>query len=128
MNRPRAGPTARVPRNQTTLAADILGAIVERAREILRTLGDSPVSRTHPSPISLARGPRRRVKLVRAAFELARLSIGTAPEVGRRIARTADVWSHMRARLSGLPVEEFWAVALDSRHRVLLDAILPAAA
>ena len=30
----------------------------------------------------------------------------------------------MRARLSGLPVEEFWCIALDVRHRVLADLML----
>jgi DNA repair protein RadC len=31
---------------------------------------------------------------------------------------------HMRARLSGVPVEEFWVIALDVRHRVILDEML----
>lgn len=66
---------------------------------------------------------RGRVKLIRAASELARLNIGAAPQAGRRIAPSTDVWSHMRARLSGLPAEEFWAIALDTRYRVLLDAM-----
>jgi DNA repair protein RadC len=30
----------------------------------------------------------------------------------------------MRARLSGLPAEEFWAIAVDVRHRVVFDAML----
>ena len=36
----------------------------------------------------------------------------------------SDVWTHMRARLSGVPVEEFWAIAVDVRHRVVLDSLL----
>jgi DNA repair protein RadC len=30
----------------------------------------------------------------------------------------------MRARLAGQPVEEFWAIALDVRHRVMFDTLL----
>ena len=30
----------------------------------------------------------------------------------------------MRARLSASPVEEFWAIALDVRHRVVMDTML----
>ena len=30
----------------------------------------------------------------------------------------------MQARLSGSPVEEFWAIALDVRHRVVLDTMI----
>ena len=38
-----------------------------------------------------------------------------------RLASASDVFLHMRARLAGLPVEEFWAIAVDIRHRVLFD-------
>jgi DNA repair protein RadC len=30
----------------------------------------------------------------------------------------------MRARLAGLPAEEFWAIGLDARHRVVFDEML----
>jgi DNA repair protein RadC len=40
------------------------------------------------------------------------------------LAGAAEVFAHMRARLSGLPAEEFWAIALDVRHRVVFDAML----
>jgi DNA repair protein RadC len=44
--------------------------------------------------------------------------------VGKRLAAASDVWAHMRARLAGLPVEEFWAIAVDVRHRVVLDSMI----
>jgi DNA repair protein RadC len=68
--------------------------------------------------------PRSRARLVRAAFELARQSVGARPQIGQRLAGASDVWVHMRARLSGVPVEEFWVIALDVRHRVILDDML----
>jgi DNA repair protein RadC len=67
---------------------------------------------------------RRKAGLLRDAFELARLAVGTRPTVGTRLSCGSDVWTHLRARLSGLPVEEFWAIALDVRHRVLFDRML----
>ena len=62
--------------------------------------------------------------MVRAAFDLARLTVGVRPQVGQRLTGAGDVWNHMRARLAGLPVEEFWVIALDVRHRVVVDRML----
>jgi DNA repair protein RadC len=100
------------------IAADKAAAIVERAGGIVGfTYGTE-------SDLVGAGVPRRKVKPVRAAFELARLSIGKRPVLGQRLAGAGDVFAHMRARLSGLPAEEFWAIAVDVRHRVVFDAML----
>jgi DNA repair protein RadC len=59
-----------------------------------------------------------------AALELGRRAVGERPARGQRIASAVEVWMHLRARLSGCAVEEFWALALDVRHRVLWEACL----
>jgi DNA repair protein RadC len=46
------------------------------------------------------------------------------PRPGRRLAAAADVYSYLRARLALLPVEEFWAIALDVRHRVIAELMV----
>ncbi len=61
---------------------------------------------------------------VLAALEIGRRSVGERPARGRRIGSAAEVWTHLRARLGASPVEEFWALALDIRHRVLWEACL----
>jgi DNA repair protein RadC len=60
----------------------------------------------------------RRAPIIMAALELGRRTAGSRPRRGRRLAAAADVWGHMRARLAFSPVEEFWSIALDVRHRV----------
>jgi DNA repair protein RadC len=65
-----------------------------------------------------------RASAVQAAFELGRRSVGERPAHGRRIASADDIWSHLRARLALLAIEEFWALALDVRHRVLWESCL----
>jgi DNA repair protein RadC len=61
---------------------------------------------------------------VLAALEVGRRSVGERPARGQRIRAAAEVWAHLRARLAAHPVEEFWALALDVRHRVLWEACL----
>ena len=104
------------------LLAQALGIGVAKAADILDRAGGL-VGFTYgtESDIVGAGVPRRKVKPLRAAFELARLSIGKRPILGQRLASASDVFAHMRARLSGLPVEEFWAIAVDVRHRVIFD-------
>jgi DNA repair protein RadC len=58
---------------------------------------------------------------LRAALELGRRAIGQRPRRGRPLGRAAEVWTHMRARLASLPVEEFWVLGLDVRHRVQVE-------
>jgi DNA repair protein RadC len=106
----------------SALVAEILAIEPERTTRILRALGGVAGLAYGTEAALVAAGiPRKRARLLRASFELARLAVAGRPEVGRRLAGAWDVWSHMRTRLSGLPVEEFWMIGLDVRHRVLLD-------
>jgi DNA repair protein RadC len=59
-----------------------------------------------------------RAAVVRAALELGRRATAARPLRGQRLAGASEVWTYFRARLAPLRVEEFWAVALDVRHRV----------
>jgi len=114
-----------IPDATTRLIADVLGMTAERTTEVLTNLGGLKGLAHAAEPELLAASvPRSRARLVRAAFELARLSIGERPQLGQHLTCSSDVWLHMRARLSELPVEEFWAIALDARHRVLLDSMM----
>ena len=109
----------------TRLVADVLGMAPDRAGEILASLGGlEALAFASESDLATLAISRNRARLVRAAFELARQSIGCRPQIGQRLAASSDVWTHMRARLSGVPVEEFWALALDVRHRVVLDSMI----
>lgn len=109
----------------TTLVADILGVTTERAVEVLHSLGGLEALAFASEPDLVAASlPRKRATLVRAAFELARQSIGERPRLGKRLSNASDVCTHMRARLAGSPVEEFWVLALDVRHRVVLDTMV----
>ena len=109
----------------TRLIADVLGIATERASAILVHLGGfEALAYASEADLVAAAVPRNRARLVRAAFELARQSIGSRPQMGKRLASSSDVWTHMRARLSGVPVEEFWAIAMDVRHRVVMDSMM----
>lgn len=106
----------------TMLVADVIGRDAGRASEILAEIGGlKGLSHATEAELSRLRVPRARARLVRAAFELARMSLGCRPIIGERLAGAGDVWVHFRGRLAGVPVEEFWMVALDVRHRVLAD-------
>jgi len=65
-----------------------------------------------------------RAALIQAAMELGRRAVGERPKPGRRLASASDVWSHLRARLAMSEVEEFWALALDVRHRIQTERCL----
>ncbi|HEY4187620.1 MAG TPA: DNA repair protein RadC [Polyangia bacterium] len=73
----------------------------------------------HQPGVGVARGAA-----ILAALELGRRAVGERPARGHRIASAADVAAHLRARLGACAVEEFWALALDVRHRVLWEACL----
>jgi DNA repair protein RadC len=62
-----------------------------------------------------------RAAVLHAALELGRRSAGARPRRGHRLGAAADVWNHYRARLSLHPVEEFWVLALDVRHRLQFE-------
>jgi len=109
----------------TRLVAEVIGTTVQRAARLLDVLGGlEALAFASESDLVAASLPRGRARLVHAAFELARQSIGARPQMGKRLAGASEVWMHMRARLSGAPVEEFWAIALDVRHRVVFDSML----
>jgi DNA repair protein RadC len=109
----------------TRLVAEVTGTTAHRAAHLLDTLGGlEALAFASESDLVAASLPRGRARLVHAAFELARQSIGARPQIGKRLAGASEVWTHMRARLSGAPVEEFWAIALDVRHRVVMDTML----
>lgn len=124
------GPIARrasrgAPDRTTQLVAEVLGTTGKRASELLANLGGfEALAFASESDLVAASLPLPRARLIRSAFELARHSIGARPQIGKRLAGASEVWMHMRARLSGLPVEEFWSIALDVRHRVVLDSML----
>lgn len=113
------------PDRTTRLVADVLGTTADRATEVLQSLGElQGLAFASEHDLVAASLPRKRARLVRAAFELARQSIGARPRIGKRLSSASDVCLHMQARLSGSPVEEFWAMALDVRHRVVLDTMI----
>jgi DNA repair protein RadC len=62
-------------------------------------------------------GPVRAMQVL-AALELGRRAVAGRPERGQRVAGASEVWTYFRSRLAPLPVEEFWALGLDVRHRV----------
>jgi len=107
------------------LLAELVGTTPRRAHDLLRSLGgiQGLAYATVPTLQAATVAPTR-ARLMHAAFALARLSIGQPPQRGQRLAGSSDVWTHMRARLAGQPVEQFWAIALDVRHRVLFDTML----
>ncbi len=123
----RAPSTRSLPIADSTvrLVAELVGTTSRRATEILRALGGiQGIAYATEATLEAAAIPPGRARLVHAAFALARLSIGQPPQRGQRLTGSSDVWTHIRARLAGQPVEEFWAIALDVRHRVLFDTPL----
>jgi DNA repair protein RadC len=114
-----------LPDRTTKLVADVIGTTTRKATDILSALGGiQGVAYASEAALCNVAIPRSRARLVRAAFELARQSIGQPPGLGVRLAGASEVWTHMRARLAGRAVEEFWAIALDIRHRVIVDTLL----
>jgi DNA repair protein RadC len=59
-----------------------------------------------------------------ASLELGRRSVGRRPRPGQRLATAGEVYAHYRARLCATPVEEFWVLALDVRHRLIFEACI----
>ena len=51
-------------------------------------------------------------------------SPGRPIRLRQRLRDGADVAAHLRGRLSGLAVEECWAIPVGVRHRVILDTTL----
>jgi DNA repair protein RadC len=93
---------------------------LEVASAVLRGVG-GPAGLLRATSAELAAfagiGPVRATAM-QAALELGRRAISARPETGQRVTGASEVWTYFRSRLAPLPVEEFWAVGLDVRHRV----------
>lgn len=59
-----------------------------------------------------------------AALELGRRAASAEAEPGERIRGPADVFARMGPRLRDVPQEEFHALLLNSRHRVLREVLV----
>lgn len=59
-----------------------------------------------------------------AIEELARRAEGEAPVRGKAIRSAGDVAQYLRAKLAPNHVEEFWALTLDVRHRVMSERMI----
>jgi len=130
-DRPRERLAAHGPSclSDTELLAILLGSgrrgenVVQLAGAMLGRAGDlGALAQTFEAELCAQPGVGpARAAVVRAALELGRRAVGARPRRGRRLAAASDVWAHYRARLSCAPVEEFWAVALDVRHRLQFE-------
>jgi DNA repair protein RadC len=115
--------------SDTELLAILLGTgqrgrnVVEVASGLLTELG-SLRGLTLASDTELTSQPgigAARAAVIQAALELGRRTVGTRPQRGQRLAAASEVWAHYRARLACAPVEEFWMLALDVRHRLVAE-------
>lgn len=110
-------------------AAEMLSGILDvnvcTAQRLLRRLGGIQALCAAQEPELVAAGIHAtKARRLRLSITLARASIGSRPIRGQRLGGAADVWEHMRARLADRPTEEFWTIAVDVRHRVLVDEVL----
>jgi DNA repair protein RadC len=99
------------------------GNVVELANRLLARmggLGEMAMARGGELCAEPGIGPAR-AAVITAALELGRRTVGTRPRRGRRLGDATDVWTHYRARLALSPVEEFWVLGLDVRHRLQLE-------
>lgn len=131
-DRPRERLLARGPSclSDAELLAILLGSgrpgqnVVEIAHDLLARLGDlrTLAGSAEAELCSLPGVGPARAATIQAAVELGRRVTGLRPERGRFLSNSADVWTHYRARLGASPVEEFWMLALDVRHRLLFES------
>ena len=131
-SRPRERLLARGPSalSDAELLAVLLGSgrqgqnVLEIAQDLIARLGDlrGLSDAAEAELCSQAGVGPARAAVIQAALELGRRATGTRPERGRFLGNAADVWTHYRARLAPSPVEEFWVLALDVRHRVLFES------
>jgi DNA repair protein RadC len=131
-DRPRERLLSRGPASlsDAELLAVLLGSgrqgqnVVEIAHDLLARAGDlrALAESAEAELCALPGVGPARAAVIRAAVELGRRVTGFRPERGRLLGNAADVWTHYRARLCAFAVEEFWMLALDVRHRVLLES------
>ncbi|HEY0869516.1 MAG TPA: JAB domain-containing protein [Acidothermaceae bacterium] len=127
---PRASPTVpaadREPPDRTAaeLLSGVLDVKVATAHRVLSTIGGVKALCAAPEAELVAAGIHAaKARRLRNAMALAQAAIGQRPIRGQRLTGAAEVSAHMRARLADLPTEEFWAIAVDVRHRVILDEL-----
>ena len=130
-DRPRERLLARGPSSlsDAELLAILLGSgrqgqnVVEIAHDLLAHAGDlrGLAESAEAELCALPGVGPARAAIIQAAVELGRRVTGSRPQRGRYLGNAADVWTHYRARLGTSPVEEFWILALDVRHRVLME-------
>lgn len=115
--------------SDTELLAIVLGSgsrghdVLTVAGALLGRFGDLRAlsgATDHELRDELGIGPTR-AAVLQAAFELGRRAAGSRPRRGRRLGHSAEVWTHMRARLAAHATEEFWALGLDVRHRLQVE-------
>ncbi len=94
-------------------AVDVAGTLLHGLGGVVGLLSASCEELAAFPGIGLARATA-----IHAALELGRRAVAGRPARGRRLAGASEVWTLFHGRLSPLPVEEFWALALDVRHRV----------
>ena len=100
-------------------AIDVAGALLAASGDLVGIAQASLEELCAQRGIGLARA-----SLIQVAVEIGRRSVGERPKPGRRLASANDVWRHLRARLAMAEVEEFWALALDVRHRIQSERCL----
>ncbi len=125
--RPSARAAAPEPadRESAEMLSDILAVTVATAQRLLTRLGGLRALCAAPESELRAAGIHAtKARRLRKSIALTRAAIGERPVLGQRLAGASEVWAHMRARLADRSVEEFWAIALDVRHRVVLDGLL----
>jgi len=101
-------------------AADVAQAISERVDGSLRRLASLDVSELEGLPgVGIATSAR-----IAASLELGR-RVATEPDGGdHRVRGPADVFRRMGPRLRDLPQEEFHALLLNTRHRVVREVLV----
>jgi DNA repair protein RadC len=100
--------------------------VVELANELLAGIGGlSGLGQAEEAELCRLPGiGTARAAVLRAALELGRRVVGSRPERGRRLGAAAEVWAHYRARLALAPIEEFWVLGLDVRHRLIFETCI----
>ncbi|HVZ87373.1 MAG TPA: DNA repair protein RadC [Polyangia bacterium] len=122
---PPAADAEPADRASAELLSGVLDVKVSTAHRLISRLGGlRALCAAQESELVAAGIHAAKARRLRTSIALARAAIGGRPVLGQRLAGAAEVSAHMRARLADRPVEEFWAIAVDVRHRVLLDQLL----
>lgn len=121
------GESEPIDQNAADLLVRLFGRCSRRARMALCSMGGlREMAVATEATLRGAGFTAEQARILRAAFDLGQRAVGAAPVVGRLLSNAADVAAHLRARLLAKPTEEFWAIALNVRHRVLFDERLAA--